>query len=90
MRRADGARALHILVVREHERSHVHALAAKAVARGVDWLTSEHEIESDLTSRATVVLPNASSVIAIDGELVQVTSPLEYQYLPGAVKVVCR
>jgi diacylglycerol kinase family enzyme len=90
MRRADGARALHILVVREHTRSRIHALAAKAVARGVDELASEHEIESHLTSRATVVLPNASSVIAIDGELVEVTSPLEYQYLPGAVNVVCR
>lgn len=90
MRRAHGARALHILVVREHDPSRIHALAAKAVARGVDGLASEHEIESYLTSRATVVLPNASCVIAIDGELLQVTSPLQYQLLEAAVNVVCR
>jgi diacylglycerol kinase family enzyme len=90
MRRANGARALHILVVREHDRSHIHALAAKAVARGVDRLASEHEIESYLTSRATVVMPNDSCVIAIDGELLQVTSPLQYQFLAAAVNVVCR
>lgn len=89
MRRANGARALHILVVKEHDRSQIHALAAKAVARGVDWLASEHEIESYLTSQATVVLPNASCVIAIDGELLQVTSPLRYRFAAGAAKVVC-
>jgi hypothetical protein len=76
--------------VREHNRSRIHALAAKAVARGVEGLASEHEIESYLTNRATVVLPNASCVIAIDGELLQVTSPLRYQFLAEAVKVVCR
>lgn len=88
-RRANGARALHILVVKEHDRSHIHALAAKAVARGVDQLASEHEIESYLTSRATVVMPNASCAIAIDGELLEVTSPLQYRFLAQAVKVVC-
>ena len=90
MRRVNGARALHILVVKEHDRSRIHALAARAAARGVEGLASEHEIESYLTSQATVVMPNASSLIAIDGELLQVTGPLRYEFLAGAVKVVYR
>jgi len=88
MRRANGARALHILVVKQHTRARVHALAARAAARGVNDLVSENEVDSYLTSRATVAMPNASCVIAIDGELLQVTSPLRYQFVPGAVKVV--
>jgi diacylglycerol kinase family enzyme len=90
MRRPNGARALHILVVKPHTRSRIHALAARAVARGVDELASEHEIASYLTSSATVEMPNASCVIATDGELVQATSPLRFQFVPGAVKVVLR
>ena len=90
MRRANGARALHILVVRGHNRSRIHALAARAAARGIEGLAAEHEIESCLTSRATVVMPNATCMIAIDGELLQVTSPLRYQFLADAVRVVCR
>jgi diacylglycerol kinase family enzyme len=90
MRRVNGARALHILVVKEHTRSRVHALAARAAARGVNDLVSENEVDSYLTSSATVVIPNASSLIAIDGELLQATSPLRYQFVPGAVNVVHR
>ena len=90
MRRAHGARALHILVVKEHTRSRLHALGAKAAARGVAELASGDEIETCLTSQATVVLPDASCEIAIDGELLQVTSPLRYEFLAEAVKVVGR
>ena len=90
MRRANGARALHILVVKQHRRSRVHALAAKAATRGVNDLVSENEIESYLTTRVTIAMPNASCMIAIDGELLQVTSPLRYQFVPGAVTVVHR
>jgi len=90
MRRANGARALHLLVVKQHTRPRIHALAARAAARGVDGLVSENEIESHLTTGATVTMPNASCVVAIDGELVQVTSPLRYQFVPGAVHVVHR
>jgi hypothetical protein len=90
MRRANGARALHILVVTEHNRARMHALAARAAARGVEGLASEHGIEACLTSRATVVMPDASCEIAIDGELLQVTSPLRFEFLAEAVKVVCR
>jgi diacylglycerol kinase family enzyme len=88
MRRANGARALHILVVKQHTRPRIHALAARAAARGVDGLVSENEIESHLTTPATVAMPNASCVVAIDGELIQATSPLRYQFVPAAVKVV--
>ena len=84
-----GARSLHILVVKEHIRSRIHAVAARAAARGVEG-ASDHEIESCLTSQATVAMPDASCQIAIDGELLQVASPLRYQFLADAVKVVCR
>jgi len=90
MRRANGGRALHILVVNQHAPSRVRALAARAVARGVDSLASHHELESYLTGTATVTVPNASCTIAIDGELLEVTSPLRYRFVRDAVRVVHR
>jgi diacylglycerol kinase family enzyme len=88
MRRPNGARALHLLVVTEHDPSRIRALAARAAARGIEGLAAEHGIESCLTSEATVVMPEAACLIAIDGELLQVTSPLRYRFLADAVRVV--
>ena len=89
MRRVNGVRALHILVVKERSRARMQALVAKAAVRSVEALTTEHEVESFLTQRATIVMPHASCLIAIDGELLEATSPLQYEFVTDAVKVVC-
>lgn len=90
-RRPGGARALHILVVKaqaEHARARIHALALKAAARGIEELISDDEIECYLTTGAVVALPNHTDTIAIDGELLEVTSPLTYELVRGAARVV--
>ena len=92
-RRAGGARALHILVVKaqaEHARARIHALALKAAARGIEELISEDEIECYLTKGAVVALPSRTATIAIDGELLEVTSPLTYELVRDAARVVRR
>lgn len=92
-RRAGGARALHILVVKaevEHARARIHALALKAAARGIEELISADEIECYLTNDAVVALPRQTDTIAIDGELLEVTSPLAYELVRDAARVVHR
>jgi Sphingosine kinase and enzymes related to eukaryotic diacylglycerol kinase len=92
-RRPGGARALHILVVKaqaEHARARIHALALKAAARGIDELISEDEIECYLTTNAVVSLPSRTDTVAIDGELLEVASPLTYELVRGAARVVHR
>ena len=87
-RRVDGARALHILVVKEHAPARVHALAVKAAARGIEALISEDEIEHHLTTSAVVTTSRRTPTIAVDGELIKARSPVKYEFVPRAANVV--
>jgi diacylglycerol kinase family enzyme len=87
-RRRGGARALHVLVVKEHTRLRLHALVLRAVLRGLRGLLAAREVATTLTSALVVKLPRQEAEIAIDGELVQLASPLRYEFVPVAVKVV--
>ena len=87
-RRVRGARALHILVVREHTPARVHALAAKAAARGIEALISEDEIERHLTTSAVVTTSRRTATVAVDGELLKLRSSLKYEFVPRAAEVV--
>lgn len=88
VRRAGGARALHILVVNEHTRLRIRSLVFRAVVRGIDGLIVDDEIVSYLTAGAVVASAEARGTIAVDGELVAVTWPLRYEFVAGAVMVV--
>lgn len=88
MRRKGGARALHVLVVKEHTRLRLHALLFRALAHGLRGLVSPREVATNLTSTLVVTLPSPAAEIAIDGELVKLASPLHYEFVPDAVKVV--
>lgn len=89
MRRPGGARALHILVARAPTRLRIRKLAFQPPARGIQGLVPEKAIETYLTTRATVEIADEPGSIAIDGELLPATSTLRYEFVPGAVNVVC-
>lgn len=88
MRRPGGARALHILVVKAPTPLRVRRLAFQAPSRGIQGLVPEKAFEAYLTSQATVAMEEEPGSIAIDGELLPATSPLRYELVPEAVKVV--
>jgi diacylglycerol kinase family enzyme len=90
MRRPGGARALHILVVKAPAPLRLRRLAFQPPGGGIQGLAPEHAMESCLTSKATVELAGEPGSIAIDGELLPAVSPLRYEFVPGAVKVVHR
>ena len=85
-----GVRSFHLLVVNERSRSRLGALAFGALARGLDEFVRDAEIEVHLVSEITVVMRHRTGTVAIDGELIQVTSPLRYEFKRGAANVVCR
>jgi diacylglycerol kinase family enzyme len=87
-RRRDGARALHILLVRDHTRLRLHALVFRAIVSGLRGLMSEHEIATRLTRHLVVTTSTPKAEVAIDGELLQLESPLRYEFVPDAVRVV--
>lgn len=87
-RRVDGARALQIFVVKEHTAARVHALAIKAATRGIEALIAEDKVERHLTNSAVVVTTRRTPTIAVDGELLEVRSPLRYEFIPRAAEVV--
>ena len=88
MRRPGGARALHILVVRATTPLRFRRLAFQPPARGIQGLVPEKALEAYLTSGATVEMAEGPGSIAIDGEIRPATSPLRYEFVPGAVRVV--
>jgi diacylglycerol kinase family enzyme len=87
-RRPGGARALHILVVKAPTPLRIRRLAFQPPGRGIQGLVPEKAIATYLTSSARVEMAEGPGSIAIDGELLPATSPLRYELVPGAVKVV--
>lgn len=85
---ADGQRGLHVMVVRGRSRARLLALALSAVARGVDAVARTPELDSFLVDRCRVTRPRPTEV-AIDGELVTMSTTLDYELRRDALHVVC-
>jgi diacylglycerol kinase family enzyme len=90
VRRAGGARALHILVVNEHTPLRIRSLVFRALVRGIDGLIADDEIASYLTTSALVAGADQRATIAVDGELIDLDWPLRFELVPGCVLVVRR
>ena len=86
----NGARGLHVMVVRSRTRARLLALAFAAAARGVRAVAGTPALDSYVVDRLRIE-PRRRMVagrIAVDGEIVTVTPPLEYRLKRGALKVV--
>ena len=67
----------------------VIGMAFRAAAVGIQALVSDDEIECHVTTAATVAMPRrGAATIAVDGELLRVTPPVRYEFVPRAVRVV--
>jgi len=84
-----GRRGLHVMVVRGQRRAGLLALALAAVARGVGHVSRTPKLDSFIVDRCCVVLRRRGPV-AVDGEIVQLDTPLEYELTRDALKVVVR
>jgi diacylglycerol kinase family enzyme len=85
---AGGARSFHVLVVKDRTRSRLAAVAFGALARGLDEFLRDDEVEAHLVSEIIVNMQHTAGIIAIDGELIPVTSPLHFEFKRAVTKVI--
>jgi diacylglycerol kinase family enzyme len=85
--RIDGGRnGLHVMVVRGRTRARIIALSFAAAASGIRALSRTPHLDSFLVPRCTI--EQRHSTVALDGEVVTMRSPLEYELGIGALKLV--
>ena len=83
-----GERGLHVMVVRGRSRARLFALALNAVARGVDSVEHTPQFDSFIVDRFRISM-NGMGKVALDGEIVSLNPPLEYELRRDALTVVC-
>jgi len=84
----DGPRALHAFVLRETARARLLGRAVAVLANGTRSLVRWGSLEVQLLQGFTVHLDRSSATVALDGELVRMQPPLEYRFVPHAIRVV--
>jgi diacylglycerol kinase family enzyme len=84
----DGRRGLHVLVVRGRSRARLFAIALAAVARGVDAVARTPELDAFLVDRCRISV-RRPTMVALDGEIESMRTPLEYELRRDALHVVC-
>ncbi|HEU4993286.1 MAG TPA: diacylglycerol kinase family protein [Gemmatimonadaceae bacterium] len=85
--RIEGGRSgLHVLIVRGGTRARLLALALAAAARGTRAVSRTPHVDSFLVDRCTIEQRHAS--VSVDGEIVRIAPPLNYEILRGALRVV--
>jgi diacylglycerol kinase family enzyme len=85
----DGRRGLHVMVVRGRTRAGLLALALEAVARGVGHVSRTPKLDTFVVDRCAVYVRRRGPV-AVDGEIVELDTPLEYELARDALNVVVR
>jgi diacylglycerol kinase family enzyme len=83
---AHGRRGLHLMIVRSRTGARLASLALQAAARGVHAVSRTPAMDSLIVDRCVIEV--ATGVASIDGELIAVTPPLEYEFMPDALSVV--
>jgi diacylglycerol kinase family enzyme len=76
------------MVVQGRSRARLFALALNAVARGVDSVEHTPQFDSFIVDRFRISM-NGIGKVAVDGEILSLTPPLEYELRREALTVVC-
>lgn len=84
----DGKRGLHVMVVRGRSSARMLALGFAAVARGADSGSRTPPLESFIIDSLHIDM-NGMGTVAVDGEIVSLSAPLQYELKREALNVVC-
>lgn len=85
---AGGRRALHVVVLPGGTTARLAAIGAAAMVRGLRAITHSADVDALLTDRVRIELPRPRGGVAIDGELVEMCSPLEFRIARDALRLV--
>ena len=83
-----GRRGLHLMIVRGRSRARIAALAFAAAARGTRSAIRSPALDAFVVERFTIRMRRPRGRVATDGELTTMIAPLEFAWVPAAVKVV--
>jgi diacylglycerol kinase family enzyme len=81
-----GKRGLHLMIVRHRTGARLATLAIHAAAKGLKAVSKTPAMDSVVVTRCTIELRNDTA--SIDGELITMEPPLDYEFLPDALTVV--
>ena len=81
-----GQRGLHLMIVRHRTGARLASLALQAAARGIEAMSKTPAMDSLVVTRCAIELHNDTA--SIDGELITIEPPLEYEFMPDALTVV--
>jgi diacylglycerol kinase family enzyme len=81
-----GKRGLHVMIVRSRSGARLTSLAIQAAARGVEAMARTPSMDAFVVDRFTIDAPHRSA--SIDGELISVEPPLQYEFIAAALRVV--
>ena len=83
-----GRRGLHLMVVRGRSRARIAALAFAAAARGTRRAARSPTLDAFIVNQLTIRLRRPRVRVATDGELLTLDAPLDYRWVPDAVRIV--
>ena len=85
--RMEGGRSgLHVMIVRGRTRARLLALTFAAAARGTRAVTRTPQLDGYIVRACTI--EQRHSTVAVDGEVVKMDSPLNYELGRGALRLV--
>jgi diacylglycerol kinase family enzyme len=82
-----GKSGLHVMVVRGRSRARLLALGLAAVSKGIDSVARTPQLESFIVDELRIDMHRMATV-AVDGEIVSLSAPLEYTLHRDALTVV--
>lgn len=83
-----GRHGLHVMVVRGRRPARLFALALAAVARGTKEISHTPQFDSFIVDKCTIDLAQPSALVALDGELHRMNTPLQYRIEHEALSLV--
>lgn len=87
----NGEDSLHVLAIRSNSKLSTLFIAIKAMFMGVDPLAQSRQVESALLHHLEINFARKSTkkiVVSVDGELLPLTTPLQYRYAPDALNLL--
>jgi len=84
----NGKRGLHVMVVQGGERARLFAVALAGIAKGTEEAEKLPEFDEFLVDSCRIDLTRSHALIGLDGELKQMSTPLDYRIDRDALRLV--
>jgi diacylglycerol kinase family enzyme len=84
----NGKRGLHVMIVRGAKRARLFAVALAGIAKGTEEAEKLPEFDDFLVESCRIDLTRSHALIGLDGELKQMSTPLDYRIDRDALRLV--